>query len=100
VASSCVRHLLCVSEVWSLVAPLRHTDGYRECLFIGIDRKWLAHGLNDMMDPCRTLIPRTPCRSDQDHSAGATTADDGIRFGMCRNSAQTIAAIIPSKASP
>ena len=38
--------------------------------------------------------------SDCDHSAGAATVDNGVRTGMCRNSAQTIAAIRPSKASP
>ena len=34
------------------------------------------------------------------YSAGAPTAGDGKRFGMCRNNAQTIAEIRPSNASP
>jgi uncharacterized membrane protein YeaQ/YmgE (transglycosylase-associated protein family) len=42
----------------------------------------------------------TQCRSDQDHSAGAPTAAKGVRFGICRNTAQTIAAIRLSNASP
>src|SRR5882757_8167155 len=41
-----------------------------------------------------------PCRSDHHHSAGTLTAAEGMRLGMCRNSAQTIAASRPSKASP
>jgi RNA-directed DNA polymerase len=33
-----------------LLAPLRHADGLRECLFIGVGRKWPDHGQNDAID--------------------------------------------------
>ena len=44
----------------SPVGTLRHTDGYPECLLIGINRKWLAHGLNDEIDPQRTFDVHLP----------------------------------------
>ena len=43
--------------MWSLpkLAPLRHADRLRACLFIGVDRKWPAHRQGDANDPQRTL---------------------------------------------
>jgi hypothetical protein len=34
-------------------APLKHADLPRRCPFIGIDRKWLAQGQTDAIDPKR-----------------------------------------------
>ena len=33
------------------LAPLRHADGHGNSLLIGVNRKWLAHGQNDAIDP-------------------------------------------------
>jgi class 3 adenylate cyclase len=59
---------------------------------------------------CTPLKPTMPSKNMHEvseraanrnrHSAGAPIADDGTRPGICRNRAQTIAAIRPSKASP
>jgi hypothetical protein len=40
------------------LALLRHADGLRECLFIGAERKWAAHGLNGANDLDRTSLKK------------------------------------------
>jgi hypothetical protein len=44
--------------------PLRRADGFRECLFIGLDRKWPADSQNGANDPeltsARRFLPLTP----------------------------------------
>jgi hypothetical protein len=40
----------------SLMAPLRHVDGSRECLFIGEYRKVQASRENDAIDPLPTFL--------------------------------------------
>jgi hypothetical protein len=37
-------------ERFRSVAPLRHADGLRKCLFIGVDRKQPTHGQNGAFD--------------------------------------------------
>ena len=34
-----------------MLAPLRHAEGLRKCLLIGVSRKSSAHGKNDAIDP-------------------------------------------------
>ena len=38
-----------------LVALLGHVDGPRECLFLGVDRKWSDYGQNDAIDSFGTF---------------------------------------------
>ena len=37
------------------MAQMRSADGPRNCLLIGVDRKWSAHSQNDAIDPNRTF---------------------------------------------
>ena len=39
------------------VCRLRHADGLRKCLLLGVDRKWLVCGWNDAIDSKRASGP-------------------------------------------
>ena len=44
-----------MSPTTSEIGTFEHADGHGECLFIGVDRKWMTHGQNDAIDseqPC------------------------------------------------
>ena len=42
-----------IAQRFRALALLGHVDGPRECLFIGVDRKWSDYGQNDANDPQR-----------------------------------------------
>src|SRR4030081_1405417 len=55
------------------LAPLRHADARSECLLIGVDRKWSAHGQNDEFDPNRS-IHATETRARENAQPGFSSA--------------------------
>jgi hypothetical protein len=50
------------------VAPLRHPDRLRSCLFIGVDRKRSANGQSDAIDP-EPAFPSASARDWRDEGA-------------------------------